>query len=195
MSAENAPLLPGGSPTRRRRGGAALAAVALCLVAGGLALAVSAGTSRDTASTVLLTAPASAAADEAPASAGADEALPGFVVSDIPEGTLPADEATTKLIIQNAMNDVIPIIQAPEQIIDVELRPVDASSTSVRIVPTIRMGAPWKTCGQVGFLNGQDCLDGVGFEPPSLVASMNEAIENGGFKVRLASPPSRPRQK
>lgn len=178
--------MPGGSPTRRRRGGAALAAVALCLVAGGLALAVSAGTSRDTASTVLLT---------APASAGADEALPGFVVSDIPEGTLPADKATTKLIIQNAMNDVIPIIQAPEQIIDVELRPVDASSTSVRIVPTIRMGAPWKTCGQVGFLNGQDCLDGVGFEPPSLVASMNEAIENGGFKVRLASPPSRPRQK
>ena len=50
------------------------------------------------------------------------------------------------------------------------------------------MGKPYKTCGQAGFRTAQDCLDGVDLPynaPPSLVASVNEAINNGKLKERL----------
>ena len=50
------------------------------------------------------------------------------------------------------------------------------------------MGKPYKTCGQAGFRTAQDCLDGVDLDydaPPSLVASVNEAINNGKLKERL----------
>ena len=50
------------------------------------------------------------------------------------------------------------------------------------------MGKPYKTCGQAGFRTAQDCLDGVDLDydaPPSLVASVNEAINNGKLKDRL----------
>ena len=59
---------------------------------------------------------------------------------------------------------------------------------SQRVVATIYMGKPYKTCGQAGFRTAQDCLDGVDLDydaPPSLVASVNEAINNGKLKERL----------
>ena len=85
------------------------------------------------------------------------------------------------------MNDVIPIVTAPQQI-NVELQNVPGQPDSQRVVATIYMGKPWKTCGQAGFRTAQDCLDGVDLDydaPPSLVASMNEAINNGKLKERL----------
>ncbi len=158
-TSEDAPLLTASS---RRRGGAVLAAVALAL-AGGLVFAVA---NRSDATTSLITTPG------------------GIVVDGIPVGTA---EDTTKLIVQNAMNDVIPIVMAPEQI-TVELRPVPEKPDSQRVVATIYMGKPYKTCGQAGFRTAQDCLDGVDLDydaPPSLVASVNEAINNGKLKERL----------
>ena len=131
-TSEDAPLLGKAASSRRRRG-AALAAVVLAL-AGGLAFTVA---DRSDATTSLITTPG------------------GIVVDGIPVGTA---EDTTKLIVQNAMNDVIPIVMAPEQI-TVELRPVPEKSQ--RVVATIYMGKPYRTCGQAGFRTAQDCVDGV----------------------------------
>ena len=103
-----------------------------------------------------------------------------YVVNGIPDGTFQAD--TTKLILQNAMADVIPIVESPDQVVRAELLPVDArrrlqaDPTSHRVLSTILMGDPYKTCGEVGFTSAQACLDGVGHVPPSLVESMDEAI-------------------
>lgn len=112
-----------------------------------------------------------------------------YVVNGIPDGTFQAD--TTKLILQNAMADVIPIVESPDQVVRAELLPVDArrrlqaDPTSHRVLSTILMGDPYKTCGEVGFTSAQACLDGVGHVPPSLVESMDEAIADGSFKERL----------
>ena len=157
-TSEDAPLLTASS---RRRGGAALAAVALAL-AGGLVFAVA---NRSETTTSLIT-------------------PDSIVVDGIPVGT---PHALTQLIVQNAMNDVIPIVMAPQQI-NVELQNVPGQPNSQRVVATIYMGKPYKTCGQAGFRTAQDCLDGVDLPydaPPSLVASMNEAINNGKLKERL----------
>ena len=131
-TSEDAPLLTASS---RRRGGAALAAVVLAL-AGGLAFAVA---NRSDATTSLITTPG------------------GIVVDGIPVGTA---EDKTKLIVQNAMNDVIPIVDSPDQIA-VELLPVPEQPNSQRVVATIYMGKPYRTCGQAGFRTAQDCVDGV----------------------------------
>ena len=130
-TSEDAPLLTASS---RRRGGAVLAAVALAL-AGGLAFAVA---NRSNTTTRLIT-------------------PGGIVVDGIPVGTA---EDKTKLIVQNAMNDVIPIVDSPDQI-TVELRPVPEKPDSQRVVATIYMGKPYRTCGQAGFRTAQDCVDGV----------------------------------
>ena len=110
---------------------------------------------------------------------------PGSIVVDgIPVGTA---EDLTKLIVQNAMNDVIPVVESPDQI-TVGLQNVPGQPNSQRVVATIYMGKPYKTCGQAGFRTAQDCLDGVDLDydtPPSLVASVNEAINNGKLKERL----------
>ena len=87
---------------------------------------------------------------------------------------VPADQLT-KRVVQHAVDDVIPIVEAPEQVIDVKFYPVPGYPSSVRIESTVRMGDPWRTCGEVGFRNAQDCHDGVDLPydaPPSLVASI-----------------------
>ena len=73
---------------------------------------------------------------------------------------VPADQLT-KRVVQHAVDDVIPIVEAPEQVIDVKFFPVPGYPSSVRIESTVRMGDPWRTCGEVGFRNAQDCHDGV----------------------------------
>ena len=159
-TSDNAPLL-GKAVSSRRRRGAALAAVALAL-AGGLVFAVA---NRSDTTTSLIT-------------------PDSIVVDGIPVGT---PQWLTQKIVQNAMNDVIPIVMAPQQI-NVELQNVPGQPNSQRVVATIYMGKPWKTCGQAGFRTAQDCLDGVDLDydaPPSLVASVNEAINNGKLKERL----------
>ena len=83
---------------------------------------------------------------------------------------IPADQLT-KRVVQHAVDDVIPIVEAPEQVIDVKFFPVPGYPSSVRIESTVRMGDPWRTCGEVGFRNAQDCHDGVDLPydaPPSL---------------------------
>ena len=86
---------------------------------------------------------------------------------------------------------MIPIVESPDQVVRAELLPVDArrrlqaDPTSHRVLSTILMGDPYKTCGEVGFTSAQACLDGVGHVPPSLVESMDEAIADGSFKERL----------
>ena len=61
---------------------------------------------------------------------------------------IPADQLT-KRVVQHAVDDVIPIVEAPEQVIDVKFFPVPGYPTSVRIESTVRMGDPWRTCGDV----------------------------------------------
>ena len=73
---------------------------------------------------------------------------------------IPADQLT-KRVVQHAVDDVIPIVEAPEQVVNVEFFPVPGFPSSVRIESTVRMGDPWRTCGEVGFRNAQDCHDGV----------------------------------
>ncbi len=83
---------------------------------------------------------------------------------------IPADQLT-KRVVQHAVDDVIPIVEAPEQVVNVEFFPVPGYPSSVRIESTVRMGDPWRTCGEVGFRNAQDCHDGVDLPydaPPSL---------------------------
>ena len=83
---------------------------------------------------------------------------------------IPADQLT-KRVVQHAVDDVIAIVEAPEQVIDVKFFPVPGYPSSVRIESTVRMGDPWRTCGEVGFRNAQDCHDGVDLPydaPPSL---------------------------
>ena len=65
---------------------------------------------------------------------------------------IPADQLT-KRVVQHAVDDVIPIVEAPEQVVNVEFFPVPGFPTSVRIESTVRMGDPWRTCGEVGFRN------------------------------------------
>jgi len=107
------------------------------------------------------------------------------VVVDVPAGTF--QDATAKRVVQHAIDDVIPIVEAPEQVVAVQLLPIPGT-TSVQIVSTVRMGDPWRTCGEVGFRNAQDCHDGIDLPydaPPSLVQSMEKAIENGKFVKQL----------
>ena len=200
-TSEDAPLLTASS---RRRGGAALAAVVLAL-AGGLAFAVAnrsdATTSHSSSAKPQFITTGHRRRDRwhekqhghggsnvpkpPKSSPGEEPAQPGGIVVDgIPVGTA---EDTTKLIVQNAMNDVIPVVESPDQI-TVELQNVPGQPNSQRVVATIYMGKPYKTCGQAGFRTAQDCLDGVDLDydaPPSLVASVNEAINNGKLKERL----------
>ena len=49
---------------------------------------------------------------------------------------IPADQLT-KRVVQHAVDDVIPIVEAPEQIIDVEFFPVPGFPSSVRIESTV----------------------------------------------------------
>ena len=114
---------------------------------------------------------------------GAESAL--VVVVDVPAGTF--QDATAKRVVQHAIDDVIPIVEAPEQVVAVQLLPIPGT-TSVQIVSTVRMGDPWRTCGEVGFRNAQDCHDGIDLPynaPPSLVQSMEKAIGNGKFVKQL----------
>ena len=50
---------------------------------------------------------------------------------------IPADQLT-KSVVQHAVDDVIPIVEAPEQVIDVEFFPVPGFPSSVRIESTVR---------------------------------------------------------
>ena len=58
---------------------------------------------------------------------------------------IPADQLT-KQVVQHAVDDVIPIVEAPEQVVNVEFFPVPGYPSSVRIESTVRMGDPWRTC-------------------------------------------------
>lgn len=120
-------------------------------------------------------------------------------VDGIPPELLPDDDIT-KLIIQSATNDVIYIVSANDQVIKTDVTLVDEARR--RLLDEARrrlqqsdavhqfdlgfnMGTPYDTCAQVGFTNADDCLEGEGFNPPSLKANLDEAIASGEYKTQL----------
>mmetsp|Transcript_16362 Transcript_16362/g.49253 ORF Transcript_16362/g.49253 Transcript_16362/m.49253 type:complete len:571 (+) Transcript_16362:157-1869(+) len=110
-------------------------------------------------------------------------------VEGVPDELFPPDE-TTNLIVQAATNDVLAIVSDNEQVMDtvvtlINRRKLQASDDRHQVDLTINMGKPYKTCAQVGFTSADDCLNGEGFLPPSLVENMDEAIESGLYAERL----------
>ena len=53
---------------------------------------------------------------------------------------IPADQLT-KRVVQHAVDDVIPIVEAPEQVVNVEFFPVPGFPSSVRIESTVNDNA------------------------------------------------------
>ncbi len=94
-------------------------------------------------------------------------------------------DTTTKKIVQYATRDVVPDVEAPDQVVGAAVsllaqrRRLQEDRPRHSVELTIQMGGEsYKTCGECGYASPRACLD-------ALVATMNASIASGEYRERL----------